>query len=200
MSAAALATDVAPTKKGKKKLIIVAAVVALLVAAGAGFMVMKARAAHADDEDEVEVAHVQKSEKHEAHDPKHPPIYVPLEVITCNLADRDTDRYAQVSIALEVDDSKAGEQIKAFMPIIRHNILMVLSSKSSDDVRSEAGKKFLLAELKANVLRPLGYDFDPEELMEEDGEAKPAKGKGKRKVRLPRLPVKAVHFINFIVQ
>lgn len=204
MSAAAATLAADAPKKGRKKIVVIAlAVVLLLVATAGGFMVFKSRAAHADDEDEVEVEvapkHKTVAHQAEAFDPKHVPVFVPLEAITINLADREIDRYAQVVIALEVDDDKAGEQIKAFMPVIRSNLLLAIANKTSEDVRSDDGRRRLAAELQAQALRPLGYDFDAEDFMDNGGETK--SGKHKRKARKPaKLPVKAVHFINFIVQ
>lgn len=204
-AAAAAAAPAASPKKGRKKIIIIAAAVVVLLVVGgiAAFFALKSHPAD-EDEDEVEVAavHKHKKEKHaapEPFDPKHAPTFVPLEVFTVNLADRDNDRYAQVGITLEVEDGKAGEQIKAFMPAIRNNILMVLARKSSGDVRSDEGKKLLAAEVHAQALRPLGYDFEPEDLMEDDEAPKPGASKRKKR-KLPPLPIKAVHFANFIVQ
>lgn len=205
MSSAAAAAPTASPKKGRKKIIIIAVAVVLLLVGGiAAFVALKSGHA-ADEEDEVEVAQVHKKKEKRAaapepYDPKNAPTFVQLEVFTVNLADRETDRYAQVGITLEVEDGKAGEQIKAFMPAIRNNILLVLSRKASTDVRSEEGKRLLAAEVHAQALRPLGYDLEPEDLMEDDA-VEPKPGAPKRKKRkLPPLPIKAVHFANFIVQ
>jgi flagellar FliL protein len=209
MSSAAAAAPTASPKKGRKKLIIIAVAVVLLLVGGiAAFIALKSGGHGEDEDDEVEVSQVHAKHKKdgkraaapEPYDPKHAPTFVPLEVFTVNLADHDADRYAQVGITLEVEDGKAGEQIKAFMPAIRNNILLVLAKKSSADVRTEEGKRLLAAELHAQALRPLGYVLEPEDLME-DGDAEPKPGAPKRKKRkLPPLPIKAVHFANFIVQ
>ncbi|WP_157272233.1 flagellar basal body-associated FliL family protein [Azohydromonas aeria] len=206
MSSAAAAAPTASPKKGRKKIIIIAVAVVLLLVGGiAAFIALKSGHA-ADEEEEVEVAQVHKKKDTkrvaapEPYDPKNAPTFVQLEVFTVNLADHDADRYAQVGITLEVEDGKAGEQIKAFMPAIRNNILLVLARKTSADVRSQEGKRLLAAELHAQALRPLGYDLETEDLME-DGDAEPKPGAPKRKKRkLPPLPIKAVHFANFIVQ
>lgn len=203
-AAAALAVD-AP-KKGRKKLIIIAlAVVALLAAAAGGFMVFKARTAHAEeDEVEVEVDAPAKSKQSghqpEAFDPKHAPLFVNLEPITINLADRDTDRYAQIVIALEVEDDKSVDHVKAFMPVIRNNLLMAVANKTSEDVRTDDGRRLLAAEMQAQALRPLGYDLDAADLMEGDASAHAGTGKRKKPRKPAKLPIKAVNFVNFIVQ
>lgn len=202
MSAAATLPATEP-KKGRKKIVIIAlAVVLLLAAAAGGFMVFKSRAAHADDEDEVEVEaprHAKGGHKGEAFDPKHVPVFAQVEPITVNLADRDIDRYAQVVITLELEGDKAGEQVKAFMPAIRNNLLMAVANKTSDDVRTDEGRRLLAAELQVQALRPLGFDLDAEDLLD-NAAAHAGSGKGRKSRKPARLPIKAVHFVNFIVQ
>lgn len=200
MSAEAALPAEAPKKNGRKKIILIALAVLLLVAAAAGFMVFRSYSAHAEEDDEVEVEvtkHTNAQHQPEAFDPKHAPVFVPLDAITINLADRDTDRYAQVVISLEVDEAKTVEQVKAFMPVIRSNLLLAIANKTSEEVRTDDGRRLLTAELHAQALRPLGYNLSAEDLVE--GEAKP--GAPKSKSRKPaKLPIKAVHFVNFIVQ
>ena len=127
MSAAAAAptadAGAAPVaKKGKKKLIIMLAVVVLLAGAGGGgaLYMMKKKAAEAaaaaaeEGDDAAAPAHAT------AHaDPKHPPTFVPLDPFVVNLADKDTDKYAQIGITLEIDDAKFADQLKVYMPAIR---------------------------------------------------------------------------------
>ncbi|MDZ5457529.1 flagellar basal body-associated FliL family protein [Azohydromonas lata] len=198
-AAAALAVDT-PKKGHKKLIIIVLAVVVLLAAAAGGFMVFKARTAHAE-EDEVEVdAAPAKNKQPEAFDPKHAPLFVNLEPITINLADRDVDRYAQIVIALEVEDDKSSDHVKAFMPVIRNNLLMAVANKTSEDVRTDGGRRLLAAEMQAQALRPLGYDLNAEDFMESDASAHAGAGKRKKSHKPAKLPIKAVNFVNFIVQ
>jgi flagellar FliL protein len=112
---------------------------------------------------------------------------VALDPFTVNLADREAERYAQVGITLELVDNKATDRIKAYMPAIRNNVLLVLASKSSQQLMEREGKEQLAAEVLRESLRPLGYE-------------PPAPGK-----RVPvdsddPPPVVRVHFSNFIIQ
>ena len=200
-------------KKGKKKLIIiVAAALALVLAlAAGGYFLLKKKAPVDEDGDEVATSadkadkadKVDKSDKAEAgaapkRDPKVPPAYVPLEMFTVNLADREVERYAQVGITLELLDAKDGEQIKIFLPAIRNNILMVLAHKTSQELLEREGKLKLAQEVQRAASRALGVNVkEPAaEPAEEDGKAK----KKKAKKAEPPLPILAVHFSNFIVQ
>ena len=74
-----------------------------------------------------------------------PPVFVPLDPFTVNLADKESERYAQVGITLEIEDAKFGDQLKLYMPAIRNNILMVLAHKRSSDLLERSGKEKLLA-------------------------------------------------------
>ncbi len=191
MSTAAAAANAAPPKKGKKTLIVVlAAVVVLLAAAGGGVVWWMGQKAAALDEDDEAAAPV-----HTVAAPKVAPTFVPLELFTVNLADRDVDRYAQIGITLEVTDGKVADQIKTFMPVIRNNILMVLAHKTSDELLQREGKERLAAEIRRETLLPLGIEIDLDEA--EDDDARPRS----RKRRAPRvLPVTQVHFSSFIIQ
>ena len=91
-------------------------------------------------------------------DPKAVPVFVPLDNFTVNLADREAERYAQIGITLELNDAKAGERIKLFMPAIRNNILMVLAHKRSSDLLERAGKEKLAAEVLRETERALGLE------------------------------------------
>jgi flagellar FliL protein len=110
------------------------------------------------------------------------PVFVALDAFTVNLADREADRYAQIGISLELNDAKAGERIKQFMPAIRNNILMVLAHKRSSDLLERSGKEQLANEVLRETERALG--------VEPGAAPNPDQ---------PR-PVNAVHFSNFIIQ
>ena len=201
-----------PPAKGKKKLIIIIAVAALVLVGGGGaaVMMMKKKAA-AEAEAEAEDGGDGKAPAKAVAklDPKAVPVFVPLEPFTVNLADRDAERYAQVGITLEVEDAKVGDQIKAYMPAIRNNILLALADRTAADLMGRDGKAKLAERVRQETSRALGYEVAAAE-PEADGEDKPAKGdgkgdgkaKGKKKksAEPPAVAVKAVHFSNFIIQ
>jgi flagellar protein FliL len=208
MSAAA-AAEAPPPAKGKKKLIIIiAAVVLALVAGGVGFMMMSKKKADAEEGAEDGGHAAPKAAPVAKHDPKAPPVFVPLEPFTVNLADRDAERFAQVGITLEFSDPKMGEQVKLYMPAIRNNVLMAIADRTAGELLGREGKDKLARKVAKEATRALGYevdDDDEEEAADEHGAeakpgAKPAPKKKKKKRRAPESPVKAVHFSNFIVQ
>ena len=211
------AAEAAMPAKGKKKLIIIiiAAVAALVIVGGGGATVflMKKKAAAAEAAAEAEAdgedaAPVKGKGKAVAKvDPKAVPVFVPLEPFTVNLADRDAERYAQIGITLEIDDAKTGEQIKVLMPAIRNNILLAIADRTAGELLGRDGKMKLAEKVRRETSKVLGVELeDEEEVAPDDGE--PAKGdkpskaakKPRKKKADPVLPVKAVHFSNFIIQ
>ncbi len=194
----------APPAKGKKKLIIIIAAALLVVAGGGGgavfYMKKKAAEAAAAAEAEGEDGAAPKHKKEAKHDASHPPAFLPLEPFIVNLADKEVDRYAQIGVTLELDDAKTADTLKAYMPAIRNGILMVLAHKTSAELLERKGKEALANEIMREVVKPLGVEMDDPEAEAEDdhGDAKPKKKK-KKKAEV-ELPVKHVHFSNFIIQ
>ena len=123
---------------------------------------------------------------------------MPLEVFTVNLADKESDRYAQVGITLELDDPANAEAIKVFMPAIRNNILMVLAHKTAKELLEQDGKTRLAEEIRRETARGMGIEVEVEDEADDEDSAS---SKKKRKKRAPApLPVSAVYFSTFIIQ
>ena len=187
--AAAEAAEAPVAKVGSKKklLIIVGAVVLLLLIGGgvAGYMVWqqrKAAAAAAEAGDDVQEAKPKKKD-----DKKAPPVFLPLEIFTVNLADREAERYAQVGITLELADSHVSDKLKAYMPAIRNDILMLLAHKKAEELQDRDGKMALAREVKRAASKPLANDDDDQHGKKDGGEEDDE-------------PVRAVHFSAFIIQ
>lgn len=199
----ATAAGAAP-KQGKKKLILIvlAAVIGLVVLGGgaAVFLLKKPAAEHdayADGEDGAE----EDAASAPRIDPKNPPAFVPLDTFTVNLADRDAERFAQVGITLEVPDAATADMIKNFMPAVRNNILLAIADRTSAELLQRDGKEQLAARVQRETSRALGFNVpEPEPAEAEPGADDEVPKKNRRKVKPVDLPVKAVHFSNFIVQ
>ena len=194
----------APSKGSKKTLIIIVAAVLVLalVAGGAAVLLLKKKAAADDDADEpAAAAHGQVAAAAMKHDAS-PPIFVPLDPFTVNLADKDAERYAQVAVTFQITDAHFADQLKLYMPAIRNNILMVLAHKTAAELLTRDGKTKLASQILRESLRPLGFEVEAE--AEDEDEPEPAAGKGKKKKAkrkaAPAYPIKAVQFANFIIQ
>ena len=122
---------------------------------------------------------------------------MPLDPFTVNLADKDVDRFAQVGVTLQVEDPKFADQIKAYMPAIRSNVLMVLAHKTAAELLTKEGKEKLAKDIMRESVRPMGIELDDEE---DDHAAADAPKKKKKKKAHVESPVSQVLFSNFIVQ
>lgn len=207
-AAAAAPADVpAAPPRSKKTLILIVAAVLVLALAGAGaFFLLKKKPVEAEGEDEA----VETSEAAPPkHDPKVVPNFVPLEPFVVNLADKEAERYAQIGMTLEIADTKIGDQIKAYMPAIRHAVLMILADKTAAQLIERDGKLELAGEVRREISRVLGADVAGGEAVPGHPGAAAGGGKdstgGKKKPKKPKkpaveLPIRAVHFASFIVQ
>jgi flagellar FliL protein len=125
---------------------------------------------------------------------------VPLDPFTVNLSDKDVDRFAQIGITLEVMDAHTADQIKAYLPAIRSNVLMVLSHKTSGELLTREGKEKLAREVLRESVRPMGIELEPEEEPEDPDAEVPKKKKKKKKAAPVVSPISKVLFSTFIVQ
>ncbi len=201
------AVDAAPPPKGKKKLIIIiAAALAVVLGGGGAAMVMMKKKAAAEESAEAEAGDKPAKKAVAKRDPKALPVFVPLEPFTVNLADRNADRYAQLAVTLELDDPTLEPQLKTFMPAIRNNILLAIADRTAGELMARDGKERLAQRIARETSRALGFDVPTEEeIAEAEAEADGAddeapRKKKRRKVEEPDLPVRAVHFSNFIIQ
>ncbi len=200
-------------KKGKRKLLIVVGLIVSLMTAGGGVavvMLKKKAAAHAamaesDPEPGSQADSVSKV------DINHPPVFVPLEPFVINLADRDSDRYAQIAVTLQVKDPQFAEKIKAFMPAIRNSILLVLTHKTSHELLERSGKQALAEEIMREAARPMGFNTTVAQKAEKEihtvsadkRDDEPVKQKKKaadKEHDVEVNPIQQVHFANFIIQ
>ncbi|MFM7531288.1 MAG: flagellar basal body-associated protein FliL [Rubrivivax sp.] len=220
-AAAAEAPADAPKPKGNLKKLLLIAPAAIVVLGGVGggvlFYLKKKQAAA---EHAAEAA--EEAEPGPKRDPKVLPVFVPMEPFTVNLADKNADRFAQVTLSLEVTDDKVGAQLKAFMPAVRGGMLMTLTSRTAEELIDPQGKVRLAHDLHVAALRAIGASTRglvapppkaaaapaPAEAAASDAAhaAKaPAPAPAPAAKAAPRgdgeaLPIVAVHFSNFIIQ
>lgn len=125
----------APPKGGKKKLIVIGAIVAAALAGGAGaYFALKK-----PPEGEKAAA--------EAPKPKKTPAFIPFDPLVVNLRDDGGDRMMQVTFSYEAADPKAADAVKAHTPAIRNRLILLLTSKTSQDIAGREGKETLAKEM-----------------------------------------------------
>jgi flagellar protein FliL len=178
--------DAKPASTGKKKLMLIIAAAALVVllagGGGAAWWMMRSNPDAGEDAELAEAdsnAPVEEVKAKKKNDKKQAPVFLPLDMFTVNLADRESERYAQVGVTLELADAKTSDVLKAYMPAVRNDILMLLAHKKAGELQERAGKLTLAREIRQAAMKPLD-DVD----VESDDDA----------------PVRAVHFSSFIIQ
>ena len=119
-----------PKPKGKLKKIIMLAVLVIVLLGGGAF----AYFALFDEPPPKKVEHADKA-------------MMPLEPFLVNLADKDARRYLKVKIDLEVDNEKVVKEMEKSMPRIRDQLILLLSSKSYQDIATPDGKHQLKKEI-----------------------------------------------------
>ncbi len=120
-------------KKGKSKLILIVGLLLIILAGASGtyffFFVKKGK-----KEDKVPL-------------PSQVGVMMEVGTFTVNLADKDVDAYARVSITLELSDEKVRQEVEKRLPIIKDAIIDVISSKTSSFVKTPEGRESLRLEL-----------------------------------------------------
>ncbi len=139
------ASEEAPAAGGSgKKMMILGLVGVLLLGGGGGaawfFM--------GGDKEEGE-KHA-KAEEEEEHSEEPGPV-MELEPFLLNLADRDELRFLKVSIKLELDRPEEKTDYANKVPAIRDVLLVLLSSKESQILRTTNGKRRIREEILTRV-------------------------------------------------
>lgn len=75
--------------------------------------------------------------------------YAKLETLTVNL--HGLTQYLQVNISLKLADPKISESIKGWTPAIRHEIILLLSSRKGEELATLDGKKKIMAMIKDSI-------------------------------------------------
>ncbi|WP_413575913.1 flagellar basal body-associated protein FliL [Bdellovibrio sp. HCB290] len=139
---------------GQKPILLIAlAVINMLIVAGVGFMLYKGKqkeAAEPKIEDvikgEAETQHKEAAEEKEVVGK-----VVPLETFIVNLAGSKGRRVAKVNIELELKGDKAAEEIDKRKAQIRDIIIIILSSKTYEEVSTREGRDSLKNEIKDTI-------------------------------------------------
>jgi flagellar FliL protein len=79
--------------------------------------------------------------------------YTKLEPFTVNLV--GLTQVIQLVVTLKMAKPEAGEKVKLYMPAVRHGMILLLSSKSAEQVTSAAGKQQLIKETISTVNRAI---------------------------------------------
>jgi flagellar protein FliL len=135
---------------GKKKLIILLASVLLLVCGGAGgaWYLLKGKDS-AQGEAQAKPVKVVKHAKKDA-----PPVFLPLESFVVNLrapASQSSDQFLQTDMTLRLAGPEVVDEVKQHMPEVRNRVLMLLSTKTSQELLTPEGKARLAESVRVEI-------------------------------------------------
>jgi len=137
----------------KKVLIIIIAVVVLFMGmVGAGFFILWNKISQIPV-DPSKVAEMPVEEEENVIGPLYS-----LDTMIVNLAGHGSKRYLRVTMALELSDPESVDTIESRLPQIRDAVLMILPTKTYDDVSTTDGKIALRNQVmeKINTLMTKG--------------------------------------------
>jgi len=134
----------APPKKKGKLPIIILAVVVLAGGGGAAWWFLKAK------QTDPKGSAAQK-----AADAAKPPLYAQLDKdLTTGLTRSDAeDHYLQVEIKIKIANEKVAEKINQRTPEIRDALLLLMTSKTTEDLKTVEDKQRLAAEMASQINR-----------------------------------------------
>ena len=139
------ATVEAPAKAGSMKKTIVLGLLGVLLLGGGGGAAWFFMGGTNDEEGK----HAQKTNGEE-HGEEPGPV-MELDPFLLNLADRDEIRFLKVSIKLELDRPEEKTDFQNKVPAIRDALLVLLSSKESQLLRTVNGKRRIREEIMTRV-------------------------------------------------
>ncbi len=135
---------------GKPIVLIVLVVINMLVVVGVGYMVWKSRQTPPSTIEQV-VEGEKKTNEHEKETPEEIGKVIPLETFIVNLAGAKGRKVLKVNMELEVKGSEIVSEIDNRKAQIRDFIIIILSSKSYDEISKKEGVDALKNEIKDNI-------------------------------------------------
>ncbi len=84
-------------------------------------------------------------------EPPQPPVFVELDTFTVNLAG---DHILQTTLTLQVGKTADADQLKLYLPQVKDRLLMLLSSRTADELQSTEGKESLRSDIVARLRAP----------------------------------------------
>jgi len=146
--AAAPAEGEAP-KKSKKKLIFIILGAVVAIGGGAGYYMWSQNQAEAKRKQaELEATpEYQLKKQMEFRKENKPPRFIKMDEFTVNLPGRGGEHYLQTAIVLRTGDTGTEGKIKNFLPVIRDKIILVLSSRTMQELATVDGKNAMAKEI-----------------------------------------------------
>lgn len=154
---AAKAEVAAPAPQGgggaKPILYIVLLVLNMIVLGGVGYMLFQNKKKEAAEPKIEQVINAEAHKQHEEANTEKEFIgkVIPLETFVINLAGSKGRRIAKINMEIEIEGESVAEEIDKRKAQIRDIIIILLSSKTYEEVSARDGKESLRSEIKDTV-------------------------------------------------
>ncbi|GGY11046.1 flagellar basal body-associated FliL family protein [Paludibacterium paludis] len=149
-----------PGGGGNKLMLVVIILLVLLLGAVGGlayYMFTSAHTAPAGDAAHQEDVKKEAKKKHDG-----PPVFEKMETFVVNLSGGGS--LLQIDMQAQLQDEEAKKRFTDYMPRIRSGVLLLLSSKSADELSTPDGKVKLKAQVKQIINESM--DAGEEELVQ----------------------------------
>jgi flagellar FliL protein len=144
------AAAAAAKAKKKKKLIIFGAIGAVvIIGAVVGYM-MYSKSAH---EKALAQAELEQTPEYKLQQQlkfkkeNKPPKFIKMDEFTVNLPGRGGEHYLQASLVLRTADGSTEGRVKDFLPIVRDRVILVLASRTMQELATVEGKNAMAREI-----------------------------------------------------
>ena len=153
-AAAVEAAPAAGGSSGQKPIILIAlAVINMLIVAGVGFMLYQGKKKEAAEPkiEQVIKGEAEAQKKEATTEKEVVGKVIPLETFIVNLAGSKGRKVAKVNMELELKGEQAAEEIDKRKAQVRDIIIIILSSKTYEEVSTREGKDGLRNEIKDTI-------------------------------------------------
>lgn len=129
----------------KKSILLAGVVVVALGGGGAGWFLLS------ESRDLPKYAAMPKKEEKKKRE-----VFADMEPFVVNLASDGTPHYLRTSFSLALEDERGKQKIKKVEPRIRHDLIMTLSSKRTEELLTPEGKSALRQEMLGLINGAIG--------------------------------------------
>lgn len=136
-----------------------------------------------------------------ANEPLAPVKYLTLvPEFIINFGPQSKVRYLQVDLQIATRDEKALKTVGVYRPVLRNDILVVLSGQTFEDLKSLSGKQALQQKLLNTINKVvISAGKPPEENKAEDG-GQAEQNQQSTDAKTVKGPIENVYFTSFIMQ
>lgn len=108
-------------------------------------------------------------------------------------------RYLQVDLQIASRDEESINAVNTYRPVIRNDILVLLSGAQFEDLKNRSGKEMLQKKLLNSINKVVNEAMHPTSDKKDENANKDESGQGKESAIVAG-PIENVYFTNFIMQ